>query len=541
MVAVVGAGYWGKNLVRNFAQLGALHTVCDASADSLAAQVALFPGIATAQSYEAVLADPAIRGVVLATPAVHHFEHAKAALLAGKDVFVEKPLALHYGEGAELVDLADARGSVLMVGHILEYHPAVTALKALVRDGEMGQVWYIYSNRLNLGKVRQEENILWSFAPHDIAVICALLDQGPTAVSAAGGSYLQAGLADVTVTNLQFAAGVRAHIFVSWLHPYKEQRLVVIGDRKMAVFDDTVRVGKLKLYDKGIAWQDGLPVVRQDAETVLEVVDREPMREECADFLACIRERRAPLTDGRSALRVLGVLEAAQRSLGEGGRVVELREVVDGADPEPEPDNRDQLPAYFAHPTAVIDDGASIGAGTKIWHFCHVSGSARIGERSNLGQNVFVAPDVVIGNNVKIQNNVSLYTGVVVEDDVFLGPSAVFTNVLNPRSHVSRKDEYRPTRIGQGASVGANATIVCGTALGRYAFVGAGAVVTRDVPDYALVYGNPARIRGWMCQCGVQLGWQAAPEDEPGDEVATCAACGAEYVKRDDRVRPKSA
>lgn len=190
---------------------------------------------------------------------------------------------------------------------------------------------------------------------------------------------------------------------------------------------------------------------------------------------------------------------------------------------------------YFAHESSYIDNGAEIGTGTKIWHFCHVMPRARIGARCNLGQNVHVASDVVIGDNVKIQNNVSLYTGVIVEDDVFLGPSMVFTNVINPRSHVSRRDEYRTTLVRKGASIGANATILCGTTLGRYCFVGAGSVVTRDVPDYALIYGSPARVRGWMCQCGEQLKFT----ERNGMERAVCKSCGNAYRKQDQVVGPE--
>jgi UDP-2-acetamido-3-amino-2,3-dideoxy-glucuronate N-acetyltransferase len=186
---------------------------------------------------------------------------------------------------------------------------------------------------------------------------------------------------------------------------------------------------------------------------------------------------------------------------------------------------------YFVHESSYVDEGVVIGRDTKIWHFCHVMPNSIIGEKCNIGQNVLVSSDVIIGNNVKIQNNVSLYTGVVVEDDVFLGPSMVFTNVINPRSHVSRKDEYKQTFVRKGASIGANATIVCGTTLGKYCFVGAGAVVTRDVPDYALVYGSPARVRGWMCQCGEQL--------EFDNDRAVCRSCGDAYRKLDQVVSPE--
>ena len=190
---------------------------------------------------------------------------------------------------------------------------------------------------------------------------------------------------------------------------------------------------------------------------------------------------------------------------------------------------------YFVHESSYIDDDAQIGAGTKIWHFCHIMSRSRIGERCNIGQNVLVSTDVIIGNNVKIQNNVSLYTGVIVEDDVFLGPSMVFTNVVNPRSHISRKDEYKQTFVRKGASIGANATIICGTTLGRYSFVGAGSVVTRDVPDYALVYGSPAQLRGWMCQCGEQLVFEGQDEVEK----ANCHSCGHAYRKQGQVVIPE--
>jgi len=184
---------------------------------------------------------------------------------------------------------------------------------------------------------------------------------------------------------------------------------------------------------------------------------------------------------------------------------------------------------YFVHPSSYVDEGASVDRGTKIWHFCHLMPGASVGQGCNIGQNVFIAAEVVVGHNVKIQNNVSLYTGVVVEDDVFLGPSMVFTNVVNPRSQVSRKDEYQPTLIKRGASIGANATVVCGVTVGAYAFVGAGAVVTRDVPAYGLVYGAPARLQGWMCECGLKLQFEAGQ--------AVCAGCGLTYEKQGQAVR----
>lgn len=327
-VAVVGCGQWGRNLARTFASLQALSIICDTNEDHLAAQAALHPGARLTRHFEDVLADEKIDAVALATPPALHYAQTRQALGAGKDVFVEKPLALRYDDGAELVKLAAALRRVLMVGHILQYHPAIVLLKDLVRGGELGRVRYIYSNRLNLGRVRTEENILWSFAPHDISVILDLAAAEPILVSASGGSYLQPGIFDVTVTNLLFANDVRAHIFVSWLHPYKEQRLVVVGDKKMAAFDDVAERGKLKVFDKGIDWRGGAPVARQTAETTLYFDEREPLRLECEHFLASIRDRTPPLTDGASALKVLRVLEAGQLSLHRDGAPVSFQEAA---------------------------------------------------------------------------------------------------------------------------------------------------------------------------------------------------------------------
>lgn len=320
-VAVIGCGYWGKNLVRNFHGLGGLAAVCDLTAQGRELAAALAPGIPIYDNPEAVLASD-VAGVVIATPAETHFALARQALLAGKDVFVEKPLALNYEQGQHLVDLAARRGRILMVGHVLEYHPGVTALYDLVGQGVLGPIQYIYSNRLSLGIIRRQENILWSFAPHDIAVILRLVGSLPFEVVCTGGSYIQPNIADVTLTNLLFDNGVRAHIHVSWLHPFKEQRLVVIGSRKMAVFDDVAK--QLVLYDQRVEWQEGQPVpVRGQGESVPYDSD-EPLRLECAALLSAIDSREQPRTDGPSGLRVLRVLQAAQRSLVMNGEPVHL-------------------------------------------------------------------------------------------------------------------------------------------------------------------------------------------------------------------------
>lgn len=321
-IAVIGCGYWGKNLVRNFQQLGALHSICDMTEQGRATARELAPNCVVVGRQDDILNSGQVDGVVIATPAETHFSLAQQALLAGKDVFVEKPLALTYEQAAELVRLAAASQRILMVGHVLEYHPAVMTLRQLIEQGELGKIHYIYSNRLSLGKVRREENILWSFAPHDVAVILRLLGALPFEVVACGGAYLQPNIADVTVTNLLFDNGVRAHIHVSWLHPFKEQRLVIIGSRKMASFDDVNK--RLVLYDQRVEWQEGQPVPIRHEGVAVEYVGDEPLRLECQAFLDAMATRQSPLTDGQSGLRVLRVLQAAQRSLVTNGQPVHL-------------------------------------------------------------------------------------------------------------------------------------------------------------------------------------------------------------------------
>ena len=325
-IALLGCGYWGKNLARNLHELGALQLVCDPAESGLMAAAENAPGVATSSEFNDALRSGDIEAVVIATPAETHFELTAAALNAGKDVFVEKPLALQASEGEQLNDLAQELGRVLMVGHLLEYHPAVVRLHELIDAGELGNVNYIYSNRLNFGKVRTEENALWSFAPHDVAVILRLLGEMPVEVTCAGGSYLTAGLADVTVSTLQFQSGRRAHIFVSWLNPFKEQKLVVMGEQRMAVFNDVTAEDKLVLYDQRVDFQEAMPVLQNDGQQAIAVSGDEPLRRECEHFLECVATRSTPLTDAESGVRVLRVLEACQASLQENGRPKSLDE-----------------------------------------------------------------------------------------------------------------------------------------------------------------------------------------------------------------------
>jgi UDP-2-acetamido-3-amino-2,3-dideoxy-glucuronate N-acetyltransferase len=518
-IACIGAGYWGLNLVRNFHDLGALLWTCEFDEERRAYIADLYPQVRLTGTIDDVLTDTDVAGVVIATPAETHGRLVRQALLAGKDVYVEKPLSLSVVEGQQLVRLAHDKGRLLMVGHLLWYHPALLQLKKLIAAGELGRIQYIYSHRLNLGKIRREENILWSFAPHDISIILGLVGEMPEVIEAHGGNYLHEQIADVTVSTFSFPSGVKAHIFVSWLHPIKEQKLVVVGDRKMAVFNDVEPENKLLVYPHAIHWKNQLPIASKAEAYPVPFEKTEPLRAECQHFLECLHTRKPPRTDGQEGLRVLTVLQQCQEALETTAPRKKSAPVT----------IQSQQP-YFAHDSAFIDDDVDIGANTTIWHVSHVLKNSRIGKNCRIGQNVVIGPNVHIGNGVKIQNNVSVYEGVTLEDDVFCGPSMVFTNVYNPRSEIRRMDELRPTLVRRGATLGANCTIVCGVTIGQYSFIGAGSVVLKDVPDFALLVGNPGRIIGWMCICGHRIDFHS------DNRVGSCNGCQQKYTKEGQKV-----
>ncbi len=331
-VAVVGVGGWGKNLARNFHQLpdANLRYVCDLDLAKLESLTRQLPGTQLTTDYDLVLRDPAVQAIVVATPAPRHHAICKSALEAGKDVFVEKPFTLDIAHAKELIQLAETGQRVLMVGHLLEYHPVVTRLREMIGSQELGKLHYIYSQRVNLGTVRGDENALWNFAPHDISVILFLLGIAPTDVAARGQCCLQKGVEDVVFLTMNFAGRAMAHVHVSWLDPHKIRKLTIVGDRKMAVFDDLEATEKLRIYDKGAQ-------VTQDYNTFAEYVGlrfgditiphikvSEPLQIECLHFLDCVRKRKQPLSDGQDGLRVVKVLDAAQQSLRLNGEPVPL-------------------------------------------------------------------------------------------------------------------------------------------------------------------------------------------------------------------------
>jgi predicted dehydrogenase len=331
-LGVVGVGGWGKNLVRNYhlSPNARLRWICDLDEKKRESAQKQFPAERTTAQFDELLDDPELDAVVIATTAPSHFKLCKAAMLASKDVYVEKPFVLSVADAEELIRIADQHQRILMVGHLLEYHPVVEKLKDLVDSGELGDVRYVYSQRLNLGTVRGDENAMWNFAPHDISVILYLLGKSPTDVSARGQCYLQLGIHDVVFLSLNFNGKSMGHVHVSWLDPHKTRKLTIVGSRRMAVFDDLEPNEKLKIYDKGaeinmnydrFAEYVGL---RFGDITIPYIRSSEPLQIECEHFLNCVRTREQPRSDGRDGLRVVQVLAAADRSLKLNGEPIQL-------------------------------------------------------------------------------------------------------------------------------------------------------------------------------------------------------------------------
>ncbi|NCF70577.1 MAG: Gfo/Idh/MocA family oxidoreductase [Chlamydiales bacterium] len=498
-VAVVGGGYWGKNLIRNFHQLSALNTIVDTSREALKKYQDLYPEVKVSLSFSETLLDRSVKKVVIATPAVMHYSQAKAALEAGKDVYIEKPISLEVGQAEELVSLADSKKAILMVGHILQYHPIVEHIQELIKEQFIGDVLHINSNRLSLGKLRTEENVLWSFAPHDISMILSFMSSLPQTVNCNASSFLHDGIEDTCQLYLKFSGNRSASISASWISPFKEHKLTIIGTKGALIFDDTkVWDEKLSYSPKMLFKEEGKSYVEKSEAEFIKVDQKEPLLNECSHFLSSCQLRQKPKTSGTEGLEGLRVLDAAQKSLLQSGNMISL-----------------EMPKYFAHETACVDNGAEISPGTKIWHFSHIMKGASLGENCNVGQNVVISDGVKIGKQVKIQNNVSVYSGIECEDYVFIGPSVVFTNIKNPRSEINRRSEYVKTALKRGSTIGANATIVCGITIGAYSFIGAGAVVCKEVPPFALVVGNPAKQIGWVNIAGERLGLPISiPEGE---------------------------
>ena len=502
---IIGAGRWGKNHIRTANELGVLSGIIESNKSTQDELKKLYPNVKVHSSLNELGAlDYDAYSVVV--PAEQHYSVAKTLIEHKKHVLIEKPITTNSKESNELVELARQNNVVVCVGHLLLFHNAFLKMKELIDAGKIGKVQYIYSNRLNLGTVRTEENSLWSFAPHDISLFQYFTGSYPEKVTSTGGAFLQPHIHDTTMTVLEYPNNIKGHIYVSWLHPFKEHRFVVVGSKGMFTYEDSSKEKALLFYEKGIDFVNGEPIKRDGPTEVVDYDKNPPLKEEIAHFIDCIEKKNFDSRISAAAgSDVLEILELAQQSL-ESGQAVSVTKKSERNAP-----NQNN---YFVHETAVVDEPCTIGENTKIWHYSHVQQNATIGKNCILGQNVNIACNVKVGDYAKIQNNVSLYEGVELEDYVFCGPSMVFTNIKNPRCKYPQAESkfYMKTLVKEGATFGANCTVVCGITVGRFAFIGAGAVVTKDVPDFAIIVGNPGKIVGWMSEGGVRLDFDSNNE-----------------------------
>jgi len=493
-LGLIGGGYWGKNLIREFNSLNVLDTICDVNEHSLKNYNELYPHIKTTTKWDDILNDSNIDSVCIALPAEMHYKFAKEALFANKDVYVEKPITLNINEAEELVHIAKEKNKILMVGHLLHYHPAVQKIKDIINFNELGKIKNIVANRLNLGIFRVQENVLWSFAPHDISVILSLCGSKlPDYVNCTGNDCLTKNVHDITNSIIKYSDdNIYVSINVNWLNPYKEQKMSIVFEKGMILFDDMEKDYKLKIYKNYINWTGNMEPIPSANKVEPEIIQLDltnsPLYNECKHFIECCEKRQKPITDGEEGVRVLKVLNYLQQSLNQ-NKEIKINESKN---------------KYFVHETAIIDEGAEIGEGTKIWHYSHICKGAKIGKNCNIGQNVFIAGGAIIGDNCKVQNNVSIYAGVKAGNYVFFGPSCVLTNDINPRGMYSKNGEYIETILEDGVTLGANCTIVCGNTVGKHALIGAGAVVCKDVEEYSIMVGNPAKRIGKIDEKGVR-------------------------------------
>jgi UDP-2-acetamido-3-amino-2,3-dideoxy-glucuronate N-acetyltransferase len=488
-ICILGAtGAWGKNITRTMSEINPTNLIiCDINQTALNNFQVQYPSITTTTDFETVLANSKVTSVMIALPADMHYTFAKKALEAGKDVYVEKPITLNVSQAQELVDLAKSKNLILMVGHLLHYHVGIIKIKEIIKSGRIGKIINIVSNRFNLGTFRTQENVLWSYAPHDLSVILSLCNNKlPDLINCFGSSNLTPGVHDITNTIFKID-NIYININVNWL-TFKEQKLTIIGEKGMLVFDDVEQVNKLRLYENYINWSSSsnpVPIANKTEGEVIPLdLSKSPLTRECEHFIHCCETRTQPITPGEEGVRVLKVLQMCTDALNGSGAE---------SKPEPKPD-------YFVHESSIVDQGAQIEPGVKIWHWSHITGSAQIGSGSNIGQNCYIAGK--LGPGCKVQNNVSVYQGITCESNVFLGPSCVLTNDKNPRCGAPKGGHWVDTLIQSGATIGANATIVCGVTIGAHSLIGAGSVVTKDVPAYAIMVGNPAKQIGTIDEQG---------------------------------------
>lgn len=488
-ICVVGGGEWGETHIRTLHAMGCLRGIVECRETRLAELIGRYGSVKGHTCLEESFKEE-YDGYILSTPADTHFELGAALLREGKHVLIEKPLAMSSEHSRMLVELAKSRGCRLMVGHQMLFHPAIRRLHQLIGQGMVGKVLYCYSTRLSFGVVRETENVLWSFASHDISVLNYLLGGMPVDVIADGGCFLRRGANDMAAFTLSYRENVKAHVFVSWLHPFAQHRLVIVGENGMLAFEDSPSDFNIYFHRKSVRYEEERLIARDEGAIPIRYETEAALRNEMDYFLRHL-DSEISVCDGQSGHETVCLLEKITEKM-----VVRHTEAGHiGAS------------TYFVHESAFIEKEVVIGLGTKIWNYARVQKGVRIGSDCIIGQNVYLDANVLIGNRVRIENNVSVYEGVELEDHVFCGPGAAFTNVEVPRCKypLGPKEGIIKTLVREGATIGANATVVCGNTIGRHAFVAAGAVVVSEVLDYELVMGVPALHAGWMCECGGRL------------------------------------
>lgn len=513
-IAVVGLGGRGTTVAAALARLGVLGPLCDVVPEVLLEVGAQHPEVRKFADYLEILATPTVTAVALCSPPGTWDGMVEAALRAGKDVYLDGPLVLPLARGKALLELAAEGRRLVMGGPVTRFAPAAETFLGCLRAGGLGTLRYVHGRHFKAERPGPEALPEAGVSPVLAQLLLDVLEAAPVKrLTVRAATWRSATQPDVTEVSFDCHTGTRGLLHTSHVEPRGAFELTAIGTEGAATLrrDETDRLV--------------LDLVVPGADTPPPSSAGEAREASLAHFLDAVRTRRPPLQGPDALLALWRFLAAAQRSLDEGG-------AVDPADTGPVTKSAPPAGVYL-HPTVQVDGPCDIGPGTKIWHFSKLLGPLKIGRDCSFGQNVVIERGVAIGDNVKVQNNVSIYAGVILEDDVFCGPSMVFTNIGTPRSHYPRKGQYAVTRVRRGASIGANATVVCGHTLGQYCFVGAGAVVTRDVPDFALVYGNPARVMGFACYCGVRLPFGTAKGE---CQEAACPECGRRYTREGHEV-----
>jgi len=485
MLGLIGGGYWGKNLIRTFNSLDVLKTICEINDEIIEKYEVDYPNLTITKYFDDMLNDDEITMICVSLPAQMHYEFGIKVLQAGKHLYVEKPITLNVLEAEKLNLYAKEHNLICMVGHLLHYHPAIATIKEILTSNVLGPIKHITSNRKSHGIYRTYENVLWSFAPHDISIALSLCNGTHDDVqnlSCNGTTYVSKGVHDIVNMSMTIN-DIYVNINVDWNSPYKEQRLSIACENGLILFDDVEKFDKLKIINNHVQMNNDIPVANKTESRVQEVdYSISPLTHECVHFINCCTTNVQPITCSEEGINVLKVMLQADKLLMSHDKTIQ---------------------PFTKHVTSDVDNDVSIGNNTKIWRWCHIGKGAIIGDNCSVGQCCFIAG--TIGNGCKLQNNVSIYKGVKAGNNVFFGPSCVLTNDINPRCEYSKNGQYMETIIEDGVTIGANATIICGHTIGKYALIGAGAVITKDVEPYSIMAGNPAIRIGTIDECGNRI------------------------------------